>query len=712
MSETAILRSRTAVPQTPVKTTTADLSGWPLDTRERGDFYHAPRAFPPSVAAWRRQVMASIKSQRGRFGRGLAAMPKRDIRSRLDAGIAYLREVARILAGVYGTPDLGNKQDPVDELVYIILARKTREDAYQAAYASLKKHFASWDDLLDAPRELVTMLVHSGGLSGKKTTSLYGALTKLRETFGSCTLEPVREWSDEQLERFLCSLPEISRKSAYCIMMYSLGRDVFPVDTHVGRVLARLRPYRELGVTLAGLDHKKLQAELAELVPPNLRYSLHVNLVAHGREVCRAVRPICERCEVRNLCATYREREITRSARRQAPTVVDLFCGAGGLSEGFRRAGFRVVTAVDSDPVSIRTYWLNHPDVPDNQIVQRDITTMRPGDLGRLAGRRIDVLLGAPPCQGFSHVGFRSKRSRTGYRLADDRRNFLWKQVVKAALELRPRLVVMENVPGMNFAPSRQNVSFMDAAGRELERHGYRARIWRMNAAAFGVPQDRLRYFLVAGRHTDLPSEPRGEYKDIQRPDHDVDALPAIRLDEAILDLPSLTAGTGTAVDRRPDTTPSDELPLRRYLYKHALLRDSALIYNHHVRYHNVRDLELYRLLRPGEDSVHMIERHGRADLMRYRRDVFDDKYHKLRPDRPSKTIVAHLAKDGNGYVHPYQDRSITVREAARLQSFHDGYVFCGAPSDQWVQVGNAVPPLLAEAIARTLLPLLRRPSR
>jgi DNA (cytosine-5)-methyltransferase 1 len=320
----------------------------------------------------------------------------------------------------------------------------------------------------------------------------------------------------------------------------------------------------------------------------------------------------------------------------------------------------------------------------------------------------VDVLLGAPPCQGFSHVGFRSKRSRTGYRLARDRRNFLWKHMVQAALELRARLVVMENVPGMNFAPRRQNLSFMETARRELERRGrYHARIWRLNAAAFGVPQDRVRYFLIAWRDADVPAEPRGEYKDIHRPDHDVDALPAIRLDEAILDLPS------RAVDLLEEpTTAGNDPRLRRYLDKYSLRRESALIYNHHVRYHNERDLELYGLLRPGEDSVHVIERHDREDLMRYRRDVFDDKYHKLRPDRPSKTIVAHLAKDGNGYVHPYQDRSITVREAARLQSFHDGYVFCGAPSDQWVQVGNAVPPLLAEAIARTLLPLLRRPRR
>jgi DNA (cytosine-5)-methyltransferase 1 len=131
------------------------------------------------------------------------------------------------------------------------------------------------------------------------------------------------------------------------------------------------------------------------------------------------------------------------------------------------------------------------------------------------------------------------------------------------------------------------------------------------------------------------------------------------------------------------------------------------LVFNHKARYQNERDLELYELLEPGENSVHAVERHGRRDLMRYRQDAFDDKYLKLRGDRPCRTIVAHLAKDGNGFIHPEQVRSITVREAARIQSFDDSYMFCGAPRDQWVQVGNAVPPLLAEAIARSFLAIL-----
>jgi DNA (cytosine-5)-methyltransferase 1 len=205
-----------------------------------------------------------------------------------------------------------------------------------------------------------------------------------------------------------------------------------------------------------------------------------------------------------------------------------------------------------------------------------------------------------------------------------------------------------------------------------------------------------------------MPAQPAGEYRDESARQHDDYALPPITLEEAIFDLPPLAVNSGEMVQLWP-VPDGEDRRRRRYLAKFSLLTSPVLIYNHRSRYNNKSDLELFAALRPGEDSVHAIERHGRADLMRYRRDVFDDKYARLRADRPSKTIVSHLARDGNGYIHPSQVRSITVREAARLQSFDDDYIFCGSPSDQWIQVGNAVPPLVGETIGRSILDALRR---
>ena len=377
-------------------TVAPDRTGWPPAPSERRDFLNRVRKFPPVVSSWRRRLLARIISGQAEFPT-TRDIDEEQAGERLDEGISYIREIARILALLYGTPDLGNKPDPTDELVYIILSRKTPEKAYQKTFDALKSRFPQWDKLLDAPRSEVETIVSPGGLAGKKATSLLGALTIIRSTFGSCSLEPAREWSDENLEEFLCSLPEIQKKSAYCIMMYSFGREVFPSDTHVGRVLSRLGPYSELGLELDGLDHKKLQMVLADVIPPPLRYSLHVNLIGHGRTVCRAPKPLCERCELRSFCRYYRARESVRVMATESPTVVDLFCGAGGSSEGFVRAGFKVLAALDFDKMAVKTYRFNHPGVPDDRVICQDIRALKVGMLRKLSGKKLDVLVGSPP---------------------------------------------------------------------------------------------------------------------------------------------------------------------------------------------------------------------------------------------------------------------------------------------------------------------------
>ena len=684
-------------------------TGWPRKAAERRDFYHRPREFPPEVAAWRKQLVAAIQADPARFPRA-AARSAEEIRDLLDEGIGVLREVAEIASVLYGNPTLGNLPDPVDELIYIILSRKTPEVEYQSAYQALKSAYPTWDAVLAASDEDILGHVHHGGLGATKTATIRAALERLRQEFGSCTLEPARAWPDAKLEAFLCELPGISRKSAYCVMLFAFSRAVLPVDTHVGRVLQRLGVHHQLGLDLAGMDHKQLQRALADLVPPNLRRNLHVNLLVHGRQVCTAATPACSDCDLRKFCQHYRRETRDAFERVGAPTVVDLFCGAGGLSEGFRRSGFRVIGAVDTNEVALRTFGLNHPELPQEAILAADLVTLSAEDLRKaIGGRQIDVLIGAPPCQGFSHVGHRSKRSKHGMsrEVHGDARNYLFEAFVRLASELKPHLVVMENVPGMESARV-QNRSFVDLAMARLEACGYRATYWKLDATAFGVPQERTRIFVVGSRSGLLPARPECEYKSLQEGSLDADALPQVTLSEAIFDLPPLEAGDGVAVTKR-EGGPVDDRRARRYLQKFRLLDSPRVIFNHTTRYNNELDLELYALLRQGEDSGNFLERTGRRDLMRYRTDAFDDKYMRLDENSPCRTIVAHLAKDGNGYVHPRQTRSLSFREAARVQSFSDSFAFCGSPSDQWIQLGNAVPPVLGEAIARSFSACIRR---
>jgi endonuclease III len=215
---------------------------------------------------------------------------------------SHLLEITSRVADLYGTPDLGNKTDAVDELVYIILSRRTREHAYQEAFVALKAAFPRWEALVKTDNEEIESIIAFSGLGRRKAASLKSALAALIDRFGSCTLEPMRDWSDDDVAAFLCTLPEVGPKSAACVMMCSLDRPAFPVDSHVGRVLERLGVMTDLGLELRGRNHKVKQRVLWDAVPPSLRYPLHVNLLVHGRTTCLPRGPRCGECTLNDFC--------------------------------------------------------------------------------------------------------------------------------------------------------------------------------------------------------------------------------------------------------------------------------------------------------------------------------------------------------------------------------------------------------------------------
>jgi endonuclease III len=218
--------------------------------------------------------------------------------------------VARLLAGRYPPSRLGNKGNPLDELAYIILSGRTSEGKYQAVYRAFKARFPRWDEVADTSAEEIAAAIVLGGLARQKAQYLGAIARQTRRDFGRVSLRPLAGWTTAEAEAYLCSLPGVGVKTARCVLMYSLGRAVFPADIHCLRVMARLgwidcRATNSRAVADHAQRGDRLTALLADAaqagVPPSLRQSLHVSLVQHGRAVCRP-RPLCGECVLRKLC--------------------------------------------------------------------------------------------------------------------------------------------------------------------------------------------------------------------------------------------------------------------------------------------------------------------------------------------------------------------------------------------------------------------------
>lgn len=651
---------------------------------------------------WRRNsvpLLGLLREHMSRVERGATPVQLRDL---LDEEAARLQVIARVLEVAHPHEACAARPaDGLDLLVFALLEDAAGTVRAEAALTQLRRACGSWEDLDGMTRQAVATCLQGAGVAPFWAGVLLEVLAEVRNRCGSLTLEPLRAGTPEAALAWLGSLPGVTRQTAQRVLLHERPDSPMPSDEASMRVLGRLGLLHDTGLS-APLDPELLRA----LIPPELRRSLHRTLGAHARETCTPRAPRCGDCAVQRFCGAWRDRQVEEATRSARPTMVDLFCGAGGLSEGFRQAGFRTVFAIDQNPVAIRSFRLNHPEVPSAQVVCDDLRHFR-SDAQRiqdaLGGQPVDVLVGGPPCQGFSRAGWRSRTSTRQVQATEDDRNYLFEELIGLLEVLRPRVVIMENVPGIGEVRFPDGSSFLEVMVEAMRSLGYDAAVWTLDAATYGVPQHRVRRIIVGSRVGTVPAPPTpthravsGQYRDAVQPTGQA-LRPPVTVADAIGDLPPLNPAAGEWIGHAPRPAGRG-----RRSYAAQVAHPLGLLYSHVTRYHNELDLRRYATMQPGDNYLALLQRDH--TLQNYRTDAFQDKYYRLAPDRPSKTIVAHLQKDGNSFIHPFQNRSISVREAARLQSFPDEYIFTGSRGDQFRQIGNAVPPLLARAIARTLI--------
>lgn len=370
--------------------------------------------------------------------------------------------------------------------------------------------------------------------------------------------------------------------------------------------------------------------------------------------------------------------------------IADLFAGCGGLSLGMEQAGFTPWFVNELVETFCNTYKRNHTLSEDHYYV---------GDINELNSHideykeylsDITVVCGGPPCQGFSMANRQ--------RILDDPRNQLYKAYLTFLKHVRPQFFIMENVKGMSnkIDEIRQNI-------KDYLKDEYLFDYRLLKAQDFGVPQNRERFIMIGNRIGIKPSDIfNAIFENTRKPfvlKDAIEGLPPLesRKEKGAKDVENIESG----LTEREFVYPNTEF--YRFINGN---RDIRTLYNHKNRYNNPRDIEIYKRLPQGANSLHpSIE-----DIMPYksRNGIFKDKYFKLDETQICKTITSHMKFDCNMYIHPWEPRGLSPREAARIQTFPDDYVITGAQNMWYAQIGNAVPVKLAKAIGDGIMRFLK----
>lgn len=358
-------------------------------------------------------------------------------------------------------------------------------------------------------------------------------------------------------------------------------------------------------------------------------------------------------------------------------TAIDLFCGAGGLSEGFRQAGYHILAGNDHDEAAGETFARTHRDA---RYFGGPIEQIEAGQFLRAGGLRrgeLDILIGGPPCQGYSVYNHQ--------RGLHDNRSALYVEYLRIVDGLNPKWVVVENVTGITSAGGGAAV---EAIISGLQARGYAVECRILKAEQYGIPQERRRILFI-GNRIGVPNP-------WPRPTHGPGLKPYVTVGDAISDLPVLTNG--------------QESEMMTYLsapqspYQRILRVGSKTVANHSAARLAAINIERLRHIPPGGSWRDIPFGLLPAGMKRAKRSDHTKRYGRLSWDGLASTVLTKCDPHWGAYFHPDQDRTITVREAARLQSFPDVFHFSGSRTEQYVQVGNAVPPLLGKHIAKAII--------
>lgn len=369
------------------------------------------------------------------------------------------------------------------------------------------------------------------------------------------------------------------------------------------------------------------------------------------------------------------------AGKRNKLKIIDLFAGVGGISTGFKKAGFDVVSANEYDNEIANTYKKNHPNT---KIIVNDIAKIKSKDL--LNGEKIiDVIVGGPPCQGFSMAGRRIRKKGI---FINDPRNELFKEFIRIVKDIKPKVFVMENVAAMlNIHKGAVKKEIID----EFKKIGYDTQVHVLLAADYGVPQLRKRAVFIGNRlgvdpELFFPKKTHG-YKEQKN---------YTTIEEAIFDLPELSSGSGEFESKYTSTKNLTS-------YQKERRGNNKKLFNHQSTEHKPEIIEILKKIKEGE---------GRLSLPSslQTKSIHSGAFGRLNRKKPAYTITTRFDTPSVGRVtHPIQHRALTPREAARIQSFDDNFVFYGSKSSIGKQIGNAVPPLLAKSIALQILKVLQK---